>query len=287
MASSPAASAATAPTPADGAARALRLRILSGTALAVVALGDVALGGWFFVAFVVLAVAVMAREWAALAMPATAAARHLLVAGALAVPVLALMAVMAGDAASALRLVLLGAVAGAGLAALVPGGAVDRTAAGILYLGLPALSLVWLRVDPVSGGAGPVLWLLLVVWATDVAAFAVGRSVGGPRLAPAISPGKTWSGLAGGVVGAMIVGGLLARAIQADGLRAALLGGLLALVAQAGDLFESLLKRRAGVKDSGRLIPGHGGALDRLDGLLFAAPVFAALVALLGPGAGG
>ena len=274
-----------APTPADGAGRALRLRILSGTVLAVVALGDVALGGWFFAAFVAVAVAAMAWEWAVLAMPATGAGRNLLVLSALAVPAVALTLVMAGDVAAALRLILLGAVLCAGLAALVPGGLVDRTAAGVLYLGLPAVALVWLRVDPERGGGWMVLWLLFVVWATDVAAFMVGRTLGGPRLAPAISPGKTWSGLAGGVAGAMIVGDLVARIAWHGGAAASLLAGLLALVAQAGDLFESLLKRRAHVKDSSHLIPGHGGALDRLDGLLFAAPVFAAFVALVGPGA--
>ena len=276
-----------APTPADGAGRALRLRILSGTVLAAVALGDVALGGWFFTGFVVLAVAAMAWEWAGLAAPATAAGRHLLVLSALAVPAAALTLVMAGDVAAALRLILLGAVLCAGLAALIPGGLVDRTALGVLYLGLPAVALVWLRVDPARGGGWVVLWLLFVVWATDVAAFMVGRTVGGPRLAPAISPGKTWSGLAGGVAGAMIVGELVARLAWDGGAAASLLAGCLALVAQTGDLFESFLKRRANIKDSSHLIPGHGGALDRLDGVLFAAPVFAAVVALLAPGAVG
>ena len=124
-----------------------------------------------------------------------------------------------------------------------------------------------------------VLWLLLVVWATDICAYVVGRSVGGPKLAPRISPGKTWSGLMGGVAGASLVGGhrragpgrrLLARR---RGRR--LPGGRRR---RCGDLFESALKRRAGVKDSGHLIPGHGGLLDRIDGLVFAAPVFAGLV---------
>jgi phosphatidate cytidylyltransferase len=274
-----------APTPADGAAGVLRLRIVWGVALAVVALCGVALGGWLFTALVALAVAAMAREWTILAMPTTAAGRHLLLAAALAVPVLALVLVMAGDVGSALAIVLLGAALGAGLAALVPGGMADRTAAGVLYLGLPAVALVWLRADPEKGGGWPVLWLLLVVWATDVTAFAVGRTVGGPRLAPAVSPGKTWSGLAGGIVGAMIVGGLAGRIAWGGGAGAALLAGILAVVAQIGDLGESLLKRRAGVKDSGHLIPGHGGALDRLDGLLFAAPAFAGVVALAAPGA--
>lgn len=137
-------------------------------------------------------------------------------------------------------------------------------AACALYICLAALSLVWLR--SLGGGEGILLWLLAVTWATDIFAYFAGRAIGGPRLAPAISPGKTWAGLAGGVAGAAVVGFLIGRGIGQDWLM--LLGAPMAVVAQLGDLFESWLKRKAGVKDSGSLLPGHGGAFDRLDGLL-------------------
>ena len=134
---------------------------------------------------------------------------------------------------------------------------------GSLYLGLPSfafLSLGW--VDEVL-----VLWVLVVTWATDIFAYFVGRALGGPKLAPRISPNKTWSGLIGGMAGAAVLGWLVAWRFELEPLFA-WSGALMGLVAQAGDLYESWVKRRAGVKDSGSLLPGHGGVLDRLDGLL-------------------
>jgi phosphatidate cytidylyltransferase len=150
---------------------------------------------------------------------------------------------------------------------------------GIFYLGLPALALLWLRqrgavLTPQADWA-PLMIVMLQVWATDIFAYFAGRAFGGPKLAPSISPKKTWSGLIGGAVASSLVTGGLAmwvdmpQAIWFFGL-----GFVLALVAQAGDLFESHLKRKAGFKDSGNLLPGHGGVLDRVDGLLAAAPVF-------------
>jgi phosphatidate cytidylyltransferase len=165
----------------------------------------------------------------------------------------------------------------AAIAALMPDGVADRAAGGVIYVGLPALALVWLR-NHVPGGAEHVLWLFLVVWATDIFAYFAGRSIGGAKLAPSISPGKTWAGLYGGMAGAGLTGGVVALAFGAGFWPASVLAALLAVVAQIGDLFESALKRRAGVKDSGHLIPGHGGLLDRIDGLVFAAPLFAAVV---------
>jgi phosphatidate cytidylyltransferase len=125
-----------------------------------------------------------------------------------------------------------------------------------------------------------VLFLLLVVWAGDIGAYLVGRWIGGPRLAPSISPGKTWSGAAGGLVAA-VAAGLAAAHVLSDSAswRAVVVAAVLGVVAQSGDLLESFVKRRLEVKDSGSLIPGHGGLFDRLDGVLAAAPV-AALLAL-------
>lgn len=145
---------------------------------------------------------------------------------------------------------------------------------GVLYIGLPLLLLLWLR--GVAGGRESVLFLILVIWATDIGAYLVGRLVGGPKLAPALSPGKTWSGAAGGLGAALLVGIFVPWGMPTLAL-------LLAVACQAGDLLESGIKRHVGVKDSGRLIPGHGGLFDRLDGLLAAAP-FAAIAMLASRG---
>ena len=158
-------------------------------------------------------------------------------------------------------------------------------AAGLLYVAMAGAALLWLRTDPVAGRAD-VLFLLLVVWAGDTGAYLVGRWIGGPRLAPRISPGKTWSGAAGGLLAA-VAAGLIAAHLLSDGAavwRGGLVAGTLAIVAQAGDLLESYVKRRLEVKDSGHLIPGHGVLFDRLDSVLAAAPVAALLALTLGRG---
>ena len=153
-------------------------------------------------------------------------------------------------------------------------------AAGIPYAGIGTIALLWLRDDPAIGLEN-LLFVLLLVWASDIGAYMTGRFLGGPKLAPRISPGKTWSGSLGGLVGAIGAGLLIAYLSHtlSDPLRVAAIAGALGIVAQAGDLLESGLKRHFGAKDSGTLIPGHGGLLDRLDALLIAAPV-AALLAL-------
>ena len=157
--------------------------------------------------------------------------------------------------------------------------------AGLIYVGIAGAALLWLRAGSAAGRAD-VLFLLLVVWAGDIGAYLVGRWIGGPRLAPRISPGKTWSGSIGGMSASVAIG-LLAAHFLSDGaepLRVALVAALLGIVAQAGDLLESYVKRRLEVKDSGHLIPGHGGLFDRLDGVMAAAPVAALLALALGRG---
>ncbi len=129
-------------------------------------------------------------------------------------------------------------------------------------------------------GRTNLLFLLLLVWASDIGAYASGRAIGGPRLAPRISPGKTASGALGGLAAAVLVGVAAATISSTAVIRAGALAGLLGMVAQAGDLAESYAKRRFGVKDSGRLIPGHGGLLDRVDALL-AVALAAAILALI------
>ncbi len=148
---------------------------------------------------------------------------------------------------------------------------------GGLYIAPAVAALIWLRGQP--DGYWWVLLLAAVVWGGDVGAYLIGRLVGGPRLAPSISPGKTWSGAAGGTLAAVLCG----IAIWPERIAlVAPLALLLSLVAQAGDLLESALKRRFGVKDSGRLIPGHGGLLDRLDGVLTSAPTLAVMLFVFG-----
>jgi phosphatidate cytidylyltransferase len=160
--------------------------------------------------------------------------------------------------------------------------------AGVAYVAFPCASLIWLRnlhfgTDD-NTGVKIVLYIILVVVATDIGAFFAGRRIGGPKLAPTISPNKTWAGLGGGMVCAAVVGAMCSFFTPyPPSLIACMdLGALLALVAQGGDLFESWLKRRVGIKDSGSLIPGHGGILDRVDGLVFTLPVFAWFLSLSG-----
>jgi phosphatidate cytidylyltransferase len=154
-------------------------------------------------------------------------------------------------------------------------------AAGALYVGLPSFAMVWLRADPIYGFA-TCLWLLALVWAIDSAAYFVGRSIGGPKLAPRVSPSKTWAGLGGGCAGAALVGALTALWVGADFGRLVTLSAALAVVEQAGDLAESAMKRHFGVKNSSNLIPGHGGILDRVDGLVAVALGIAALALAIG-----
>jgi phosphatidate cytidylyltransferase len=269
-----------APAPAERGDPALGSRLASGALLATVAVAAVLAGGWWFVALLLVGLAAAAREWARLAPEAGRPARALLAAAPVAVGAVAVLAIAGGADGLALPALLLGPPLAGALAALLPDGSPHRVALGVLYLAAPCAVLVWLRSDP-RFGAGVVLWLLAVVATTDTAAYAAGRTIGGARLAPAISPGKTWAGLAGGVGGAALVGAAAGVPLGWPAGLAGLLGAGLALIAQAGDLFESWLKRRAGVKDSGTLLPGHGGILDRVDGLLPATVALGLLLAAL------
>jgi len=150
-------------------------------------------------------------------------------------------------------------------------------AIGVLYLGLPALALVGLRVLPAQG-IWYVLGLFLIVWATDTGALVFGKLIGGRKLAPKLSPGKTWAGTIGGSITAAMVFGLYIALFSFNALLGMLYAFVFSFVAHGGDLFESLVKRRFGYKDSGGLIPGHGGVLDRVDSLFAASVVLALLV---------
>jgi phosphatidate cytidylyltransferase len=161
-------------------------------------------------------------------------------------------------------------------------------ALGVLYIGVAGIALIELRHDN-AAGLGNVLFLFLVVWSSDIGAYVAGRLLGGPKLAPAISPGKTWSGAAGGLLSSIGIGLLMADLLApgswtANPFKVALVAGILGVATQLGDLLESAVKRHFKVKDSSSLIPGHGGLLDRLDGLMAAAPVAALLAFAVGYG---
>lgn len=254
-------------------------RFASAAILAPVALACIWLGSLPWTLLTGLAAGGLALEWVRIS--GLRAAR-----AAASVPIAVLLGgalATAGQAGAGLAFLAVAAV----FAALMPGIGGARLAAGIPYIGLPAIALIWLRRDGVAGRAN-VLFLVLVVWASDIGAYLIGRWVGGPRLAPRLSPAKTWSGATGGLLAAVGAGVMAARLTGARGSfvlgHAALFAAGLAVVSQAGDLLESGIKRRFGVKDSGRLIPGHGGLLDRLDGLLAAAPTAAAVALVLGRG---
>jgi phosphatidate cytidylyltransferase len=150
---------------------------------------------------------------------------------------------------------------------------------GTIYLGLPCVALIWLRNEG-SAGRDVVFWLIIVVWAADTGAYIAGRLLGGPRLAPCISPNKTWAGLAGGVgLAAATSAGFAGASGQPHLFAPAVVGAVIGFTAQAGDLAESWVKRRFGVKDTSGLIPGHGGLLDRVDGLLVVILVVALIAA--------
>jgi phosphatidate cytidylyltransferase len=143
-------------------------------------------------------------------------------------------------------------------------------------------ALLWLRHQP-THGRETVMWIMLCIWATDIGAYVVGRAAGGAKLAPRISPGKTWSGLIGGMAWAAVVSAIVGYAFDlGDTIALAAIGAGLAVVGQIGDLVESAAKRSAGVKDSGTLIPGHGGLLDRIDGLIAVLVVVAVVRLIVG-----
>lgn len=252
-----------------GSWRDLRVRLISAGVLAPICLLCLLNGGWVFVVLVLLAMIGIGLEWRDMT---RVPGRSMPAAMLLAWPGVSLLAAIETDFLSGLRLLLVGFLLG------------PWRGAGVVLVGIGGFALVWLRS---MTGAGPssLLFVVLAVWASDSMAYLSGRALGGAKLAPRISPGKTWSGACGGLLGAMIAGAVVASLTAPAGdpgmwarvLRGLLFGGLIGIAAQAGDLGESALKRRCGVKDSGRLIPGHGGLLDRLDGLLTAAPVAALL----------
>ncbi len=262
----------------------LATRIVTGAGLAAVAVLALVAGGLLFWLLAVVASLLMMAEWADLH---GATARQKRTAQfALSVP-LAIMA-PASLILETRNFFVLGLLAGAAFFTVI----ITRReklgrelALGVLYCGLPVLALTLIRRQHAPGtesqawGLVWAIWAMALVWMTDIGAYAAGRLVGGPKLWPAVSPKKTWAGLIGGVMLASLFAALMHKGYGLP-LRLTVATPALAVLAQGGDLYESWLKRRAGVKDSGHLLPGHGGVLDRLDGLVPVAPV-AALLAVL------
>jgi phosphatidate cytidylyltransferase len=257
----------------------LATRALVGVVLIAVALGAVYAGGFGFGVLVAFGCLMMFTEWAQMFL----IPRGWRLAG---MTVLAISLAMAQIEQPLIAIASLGAGAGILMLGARPY-LRDRAtwvASGVLYAGLPGIALIWMRAS--GKGLALTLFTLTIVWATDISAYFAGRAIGGAKLAPSISPNKTWAGLFGGMAGAGATGFIVAT-LCALPLWFAGVAIVLAAVAQGGDLFESWLKRRVGVKDSGTLLPGHGGVLDRLDGLVPVAIVVAAGAALVRFGAAG
>jgi phosphatidate cytidylyltransferase len=272
---------------ADG--RALRKRLLSAAILLPLAAVDVWLGSPYWDLLVCVFALVMAWEWAGMCAvgrrPGWGVVLGVGPAGLLSMLAVAVAVTAAAMEyyATALLLLVLGAALATATGMRIQNGRGRWHGFGTVYIGIPSIAIIWVRGQPADGLA-TVVWILALVIAVDTGAFVAGRMIGGIKLAPRISPNKTWAGLLGGIAAAAAVGW---GAAQWLGLPSALplilASGALAVVEQAGDLAESGFKRYFGVKDSSRLIPGHGGFLDRVDGLL-AVALAVALAELLGGG---
>lgn len=237
-------------------------------------------GGVWFAAFIALAMAAAAREWHRMFVKA-AYVPYMTVT--IITVVLALAA--ASGAVPALRtfpwvVLVAGTIGNYALASIRRAEPVWQ-AFGVLYLGVSAVAMVMLRMK-----APDAFWLVVTlfaaVWATDTGALVFGNLIGGPKLAPVLSPNKTWAGFFGGLACAAITAAIIVVLLRGDVLRGTVFGLAASLVAHAGDLFESWVKRRVGRKNSGSLIPGHGGVLDRIDSIILAAPVCALFVLVFG-----
>jgi phosphatidate cytidylyltransferase len=258
------------------------MRPLFGLLLAGLAVGATIWGGFAFVAFISVGCAAAIREWHRMF------AEHFWVPASITVSAMiaALLFQLENSASPVLW-------HGAAAAALVVGSLCNlllgfarreapvANAAGVFYIGFPALALLMVRLSP-DHPVWSVILIFLTVWSTDTGALFFGKLVGGPRLAPRLSPKKTWAGSVGGLVCGAVVAGAIGLFLQTPIFRSVLFGIVVSFAGQVGDLFESMVKRRTGCKDSGGLIPGHGGVLDRIDSILFAAPVAAAMILLAG-----
>lgn len=264
--------------PAGQGSRNLLMRVLAAVVLAPVAIAIAWYGGWLWALLVIsaaiglylewLTVVGLVREWRASVPGVTALA-------------------IAGICLIAARLDAALIVLGVGVVAVASLSPERRNwaAAGLLYAAAAEVAAIVVRLHPEHGFAA-LFFVLLVVWAADIGGYFAGRGIGGPKLWPRVSPKKTWAGAVGGFAGSLAVAGAFAAAGAGKTGPLLALGAFLSVISQLGDLFESAVKRRFGVKDSSHVIPGHGGLMDRLDGFV-AAAVAAAILGFLRGGADG
>ncbi len=269
-------------TPSNGAGafgRDLTLRVASAVVLVPVALGFAYVGGWPFVILCACCAGGILWEWTRLV--AGRSDLQILVFGWVAL-LAALVFVGANRPGLSVTAVVIGALVAGVTEATKSPARPGWAAGGVIYAGAAFLGPALLRRDS-ELGLPAFLFVAVTVWMTDIVAYLVGRAVGGPLLWPRVSPKKTWSGALGGLAGGVVGGTLVAYGSGEGGLGAAIVALGLSALSQAGDLFESAVKRRFGAKDTGRLIPGHGGLMDRLDSFVVAA-LAAVLIGVLHQG---
>ena len=262
----------------ESGSRNLVMRVIAALILAPLAIAIAYAGGWLWILLVTLAVIGLYVEW--LTIVGLAREMPVVVSGIAALAVAGLcLAIGRIDAASGVLAIGLAAVA------LLTRERRNWTAAGFFYAAAAEMASVLVRLDSVKGFVA-LIFVLLIVWVTDIGGYFAGRGIGGPKLWPRVSPKKTWAGAAGGFAASLAVAfGFAAFDLGKTG-ALLLLSAVLSVVSQLGDLFESAVKRRFGVKDSSHVIPGHGGLLDRLDGFV-AAIIVAAIFGFLRGGADG
>jgi phosphatidate cytidylyltransferase len=263
---------------ADQGSRNLMLRVIAALVLAPVAVAIAWLGGWPWTALVTLAAIGLYTEW--LMIVGMARETRVVASGAVALAISGL-----GLAAGRIDASLLALALGLAAVALLSPQRRSWIATGFCYAAAAQIASVLLRLDQTNGFVALIL-VLLVVWVTDIGGYFAGRGIGGPKLWPRVSPKKTWAGAVGGFAASLVVAaGFAAFGLGKTG-PLLLLGAVLSIASQLGDLFESAVKRRFGVKDSSHIIPGHGGLMDRLDGFV-AAVVAAAIFGFLRGGVDG
>jgi phosphatidate cytidylyltransferase len=263
---------------AEADSRNLLTRIIAASVLIPLAVAIAYAGGWLWTVLVTLAAIGLYVEW--LMVVGGAADKRIVVSGVIAL-VVAGLCLAIGRIEAALVVLAIGLVA----VGLMTPERRNWIAAGFLYAAAAEIASVLLRLDAVKGFVA-LIFVLLIVWVTDSGGYFAGRGIGGPKLWPRVSPKKTWAGAIGGFAASLAVAGIFAALDLGKAGPLLMISGVLSVVSQLGDLFESAVKRRFGVKDSSQIIPGHGGLLDRLDGFVAAVAV-AALFGFLRGGADG
>ena len=263
---------------AEPDSRNLSTRIIAAAVLIPFAIAIAYAGGWLWTALVTLAAIGLYVEW--LMVVGLVADKRVVVSGVAALAIAGLCLAIGRIDAALIAL-------GIGLVAVAIMTPAQRnwSALGFLYAAVAEIASVLLRLDPVKGFAA-LVFVLVIVWVTDSGGYFAGRGIGGPKLWPRVSPKKTWAGAIGGFVASLAVAGAFAALDLGKAGHLLMISGVLSVVSQLGDLFESAVKRRFGVKDSSQIIPGHGGLLDRLDGFV-AAIVFAAIFGFMRAGLDG